>query len=53
VIERQLAHQESNKVRGTYNRAEYLRERFAMMQWWADFLDCQAGGTFVETGPVG
>src|SRR4051812_609165 len=32
VIERQLAHQERNKVRAAYHRAEYLPERRAMMQ---------------------
>jgi len=39
VIERQLAHVERNKVRAAYHRAEYLPERRAMMQHWADFLD--------------
>jgi integrase len=39
VIERQLAHQESNSVRASYNFAEYLPERRKMMQWWADYLD--------------
>jgi integrase len=39
VIERQLAHCERNKVRGAYNRAEYLPERARMMQHWADYLD--------------
>jgi len=39
AIERQLAHYERNKVRGAYNRAEYLDERRRMMQWWADELD--------------
>lgn len=39
VIERQLAHKEPNKVRSAYNRAEYLPERRAMMQQWADMLD--------------
>jgi integrase len=39
VIERQLAHVHSNKVRGIYNHAEYLPERRKMMQWWADYLD--------------
>lgn len=38
-IERQLAHMERNKIRGAYNRAEYLHERRIMMQWWADHLD--------------
>jgi integrase len=53
VIERQLAHLERNKVRGAYNRAEYLRERVSMMQWWSDFLDGQAGGAFVDACPIG
>jgi integrase len=43
VIERQLAHQEQNAVRAAYNRAEYLVERRAMMNHWADLLDTFAG----------
>lgn len=39
VIEAQLAHQERNKVRRIYNRAEYWDERVRMMQWWADEID--------------
>ena len=39
VIERQLAHQESNKVRKAYNRAEHLDERRKMMEWWANYID--------------
>ena len=39
VIERQLAHQESNKVRSAYNRAEYLDERREMMEWWSAYID--------------
>jgi integrase len=39
VIERQLSHQESNKVRKAYNRAEHLDERRKMMEWWADHID--------------
>jgi integrase len=48
VIERQLAHQEKNAVRASYNRAEYLAERRAMMQHWADHLDTLAGGNIVS-----
>ena len=47
AIERQLAHAPDDKVRAAYNRAEYLPERRAMLQAWADWLDlCQveAGG---------
>ena len=39
VIERQLAHEDSDKIRSAYNRAEYLLERKKMMQDWANFLD--------------
>jgi len=39
VIERQLAHGERNKVRASYNHAQYLPERKQMMQWWADYID--------------
>jgi len=38
VIELQLAHAERNKVRASYNHAQRLTERRAMMQWWADYL---------------
>ncbi|AZL16457.1 DUF4102 domain-containing protein [Rickettsiales endosymbiont of Stachyamoeba lipophora] len=38
IIERQLAHAERNKVRASYNHAQYLPERREMMQWWADYL---------------
>ena len=39
VVERCLAHVEANKVRGAYNAAEWLGERAALMQAWADALD--------------
>ena len=38
VIERQLAHAERNKVRASYNQAEYMEERRQMMQAWAEYL---------------
>jgi integrase len=46
AIERQLAHTPDDKVRAAYNRAEYLPERKAMLQAWADWLDnVDPGGT--------
>ena len=39
VIEKQLAHGERNKVRASYNHAQYLPERKEMMRWWADYLE--------------
>jgi integrase len=43
-IERQLAHQEENKVRGAYNRALYIKDRRIMMQWWSDYLEALERG---------
>jgi integrase len=39
VIEKQMAHKGKDKIRATYNHAEYLKERKQLMQWWADYLD--------------
>ena len=39
VIERQLAHEDKDKIRSAYNRAEHLLERKKMMQDYADILD--------------
>jgi integrase len=41
VIERQLAHSPADQVRAAYNRAEYLPQRRALLQAWADWLDAQ------------
>ena len=38
VIERELAHADEC-VRAAYNRAEYLSQRRAMMNRWANYLD--------------
>ena len=38
-VERQLAHGDPDKIRGTYNKAAYLEPRRKMMQEWADYLD--------------
>ena len=39
VIEMQMAHKDENKIRGTYNHAQYLPERKRLMEWWGDYLD--------------
>jgi integrase len=44
AIERALAHQETNAVRGAYHRGQHWDERVDMAQWWSDFLDAQRGG---------
>lgn len=52
AIERQLAHAEKDKVRAAYHRSEYLEERRAMMQWWADYLDSLKGSANVNAAHV-
>jgi len=52
VIEKQLAHEEQNKVRRAYNRAEYWEERVRMIQWWADHLDALRTGSKVVLLPA-
>lgn len=51
-LERQLAHEEPNKIKAAYKREAwrmYLPERIAMMQSWADYLDGLAAGAVVIT----
>jgi len=38
-IEKQLSHEDKNTIRGTYNKAQYMKDRADMLQWWADYLD--------------
>ena len=52
LIEKQLAHTDSNQVRASYNQAQYLEERRKMMQDWADLID-QLGSNVVVAGNFG
>jgi len=47
AIERQLDHRERSKTKRAYNQADYLEDRRAMMQQWADFLDAATSSTNV------
>ncbi|MGB3212993.1 MAG: tyrosine-type recombinase/integrase [Desulforhopalus sp.] len=44
VIEKSLAHEEKNKIKGAYNRAEYLEQRRQLMKWWGDRLQALEHG---------
>jgi integrase len=46
-IERQLAHDERDKVRNAYNSAQYLPGRRTMMRQWADYLESLNSGSSV------
>lgn len=49
AIERQLAHMERNKIRGTYtHHAEFLKDRRLLMQWWADHLEALEKGDYTN-----
>ena len=39
IIEHQLAHKVRDPLGRAYNRAQFLEERRAMMQRWADYLE--------------
>ncbi|AXK43385.1 tyrosine-type recombinase/integrase [Erythrobacter aureus] len=39
AIERSLAHQDVNAIRGIYHRGAHWDERVEMAQWWSDYLD--------------
>jgi len=47
VIEKSLAHEEKNKIKGAYNRAEYLEQRRQLMQWWGNKLQAMEYGAEV------
>jgi integrase len=48
VIEAQLAHTVSDSLGRAYNRTQYLDQRKAMMQAWADYLDTLRAGNVVH-----
>jgi integrase len=50
-VEKQLAHEEENKVRGAYNRAQYLQGRRQMMEWWSEYLVAAEQGKPLPASP--
>ena len=44
IIEHQLAHQVPDALGTAYNRTKFIKERCAMMQQWADYLEGLAKG---------
>jgi len=45
VIELQLAHLSKDRIRATYNKAQWMEKRITMMQAWADYLDGLKSGS--------
>lgn len=52
VIEHQLAHTVPDALGTAYNRTKFLKERKAMMQLWADYLDKLKAGAEVIQLPI-
>jgi integrase len=49
AIERALAHGDTDKIRGAYNRGQFWDERVRMAQWWSDHLDqLRTGAEIIE-----
>ena len=49
MIEAQLGHGKSGPLGSAYDRAEYMEQRLAMMQTWADYLDkLRTGGEVIQ-----
>jgi len=47
MIEANLAHGAKDRLGRSYNRTQYLKQRFEMIQQWADYLDKLAAGAEV------
>ena len=47
MVEAQLGHGKSGPLGSAYDRADYLEQRRAMMQTWADYLDTLRTGAQV------
>ena len=39
VVEKQMSHLVGNKVSRAYNKAEHLKERRKMLEWWSNYID--------------
>lgn len=50
LIEAALAHVDSNEVRATYNRTDYLERRRPMMEWWSNHIIECSQGSYSVTG---
>ncbi|MFM0184171.1 integrase arm-type DNA-binding domain-containing protein [Paraburkholderia nemoris] len=54
VIEHQLAHSVPDNLGSAYNRTKFIKERRAMMQQWADYLDqLKTGAQIIPIGAAG
>ncbi|WP_413505822.1 integrase domain-containing protein [Photobacterium phosphoreum] len=52
LVEAALAHVDSNQVRSTYNRTDYLERRIPMMDWWSEHIEKAAQGSLSVTSTL-
>jgi len=50
IIEAALAHTGDNEVRNAYNRADYLKRRIPLMNWWSEHIEKASSGSLSITG---
>jgi len=53
IIEANLAHGATDPLGRSYNRAQYIKQRFEMIQQWADYLDKLSSGVAVIPSKTG
>jgi hypothetical protein len=52
MIEANLAHGARDRLGRSYNRTQYIKQRFEMVQQWADYLDKLAEATELTLSKV-
>jgi integrase len=50
TIEAALAHVGDNQVRNAYNRADYMKRRIPLMNWWSEHIENASSGSLSITG---
>ena len=48
MIEVALSHINQDRIHTAYNRSDYLKQRFTILQAWADFIDQCSHGTIPQ-----
>lgn len=51
LIEAALAHVDKNSVRAAYNRADYLKRRRTLMEWWSAHIERSAAARLIRSEP--
>ncbi|MFT4908212.1 MAG: integrase [Oleispira sp.] len=52
LVEAALAHVDKNEVRAAYNRADYIKRRIPMMEWWSEHIESSLLKGFITTSKI-